>query len=898
MHREAIDTLHEGLKQSSGRLVKAEEALQLAQAREGTLKDEIQKLQTKITATPAQPTSAYSAPGQLDDIKAELRAKTEALESARSHLTSKTIEFDSMKKANQELDVTMQRFRHKIDELEQARNELVPERQAVEDRIRKEVERERTELQTCSDTYRAQLEMESKNQMRKLTSDRDRFEKQVTTLKTELASSKKHLEELQNHFADAEPTSEQLEQAKKLTISQTKEIETLKSSLRDLRLSADGDALLREKLATMSEELDNKRKRLQEAVDEKMAILKKADEYLHNMQKANETSEQAKTDLVTCRADLEFKVDKLNQAVNAAQEAKSRAEAGQEHFRKSCDKAVADEAAKGRKQLQDLQLELDKAKAEESREKAAGNSFRADVEEEWKRMDADHAQKLEDLRGQIEEAEVAKEAALANTERSIEERTTLLEQIDALKRRLVSAEEKLQRQQESQGENIETISRLQVPSLSQGITPSGSERTTEPARPRKKVDRNFNSTHDSSALPVPEVLRPDCRRAESSNSNQVIQEPVIADFQVVDSQGTGHASRQQEDGGRSNFAMFSDADDDSQLDQRSQSRAPTQKVEETQFDSLPSFAALTRNHSTQNIAGLSQMSSSLSMAYDNGYERAVVGPRGAAPAAPKPLVAQRGVDYNAHAADANFSVYEDGEDVENKAVEAVNTTSSVYPQGSFHWSQEERDKYTFRKKMPEPNSASKLVREGSQVSTGGKRRASGLSERAPLRERRFETPEVRGEAARSSHSSVSNSSSPAYVQPASTRRSIRTYSNVPGGSAKRQTSTQPSASQDPRLVGRNPSQAPKRKADTHITEGYEQERKKRLNATASVPSSSQQSIRDLPTFPAMPANPKGSSIQTRLRTLGGGSSRAPASKQVSRSKQAESGDRLHIADFS
>ena len=162
-----------------------------------------------------------------------------------------------------------------------------------------------------------------------------------------------------------------------------------------------------------------------------------------------------------------------------------------------------------------------------------------------------------------------------------------------------------------------------------------------------------------------------------------------------------------------------------------------------------------------------------------------------------------------------------------------------------------------------------------------------MQERAPLRERRLETPEGRGEAVRSSQSS-----SPAYLQPTSSRPP-RTYSNGASASMKRQISRTPTtASQDPRLAGRNTAQAPKRKAETSVVEGYEQERKKRLNAGSSAPASqtprfslrsnSQQSVRDLPSVPSTSAGSRASNSQSHLRTYGGSAARLAGGKKSSK----------------
>lgn len=884
-HRESFNGLHEKLKDSNVRNSSVEQELQSAQAREGLLKEDNQKLQSKIAAFQSHPVQGGDAQVQSDETRIELQAKVKALDTATSNLAIKAAELDGLRKTNEKLVNAKQSLQQKIDELEQTRNDLVPETQAIEARIRSEVERERADALKHAQEYCAQQDMETKNKLKKLTSDRDRYEKQITPLKAELATSKRQVEELQKETAEGTASNEQLEQAKKLARSQTKEIENLKSSLGDLQQSAKVDATLKEKLASISTDLNTERTKLEEAAEEKTALLNRADRHVHDANEAKKTCEQVKAELVTYRADTGVQVEKLREALKAAQEAQRHAEAGKEHFRKSCDSAIEKEKSDGRRKVEDLQTALTEKEAELGKTRKDDEDFRAQVDEEWQVEATKQDQKQQDLRSQIQEAETAKGEALASNERSIEERRMLLDQVDVLKQRLTSTEEKLKKHQQSPAQAPEAPPRLKVPSLSEGITPSASDNSTAPTRPRKKVDRKHSLTVDASALPVPDVLRPISGRAGSSKGRQAVQKAIIEDSQAAETPPTREDDGEAARSGSGYFAMFSDVDA-TQIADSFPSQHPTERIEETQIDNLPSITAFDRSLSGTHIPGLNQMSSSLSVSYDNNHQVALGALQRASQAGQRPSNNRIGDGYALRQPDNNFSIYEDTHNHDDGGQKSLHDSSSAHPRDVLDWSQEERDKYTFRKAMPQPNSASKIVRGESHSSAGGERRPSDMQQRAPLRERRLETPEVCGNS--------THSSSPAYLQPASSRPG-RTYSNTPGGSGKRKsTRTQSFPSQDPRLVGRNPSAAPKRKAESSIVEGYEHERKKRLSAAANATSSgtsrpglrsdSQQLLSDLPAIPTMPANPRGSSSQSRLRTLAGGVSRAPVAKKTTKSE--------------
>lgn len=822
-HREAVQEMQQKLKGADVRVSNIEHELELAQARQRTLEEEKQQLQHRITESQTQLSSPGETQVHLEETRTELQAKAKALETARN-----TAELEALKITNQELETAIKGLRLKVEELEHMREDLLPAKEAVEERIRQEVDHVRTESLRHSEEYRAQLDMETRNQLKKLTSDRDRFEKQITPLKAELAAAKKNAELLQTKIVDVAALKEQLDQSEKTADVQATEIDELKSSLNEKRKTAESDVLLKDQVTSLSNDLDDARVKLQKVSEENTALHKQNDGYLQDSREASEACEQATTVLAIYRADAEAQFKKLNEQLETAQEAQRRAEAGQEHLEKSCDAAIEKEVANRRRQVESLQKRLAQADADLAKEKKNAEDFRAETEEQWRFETANHTKKLDELRTQVQQATVAKNEALAESDRAIEGRKPLIEQVDMLQHRLQSAEDKLKQQQEPIAKTTNSSSRLTVPSLSEGLIPSASVKSTEPARTRKKVDRHSDSTLDTSALPIDEFTRPVSRESILSQGDLAADKPCIEDSQAWGTED--NSSNIKEDGGLRDFQMFSNRNDMSKLSQTLHSQPETQIVEETQADSLPSFATFNRNLSATQIQTPSHLSSTLSQTYEKVPETIdhvstllVQGDHGTSVAL-----------NDAHDATRRLgpvsSTNDSQDDVENQPpVASFNFSINYAPEVLDCWSQEERDKYTFRKKTPQPNSASKLVRNDSQSSASNKGHIASLQERAPSRERRLETPELRSESAQSSQSS-----SPAYVQPTALIPK-RTYSNMPmTHPVKREPwKTQDTSSQDPRLIGRNPDPVPKRKAENHIVEGYEQERKKRLSSAAT-----------------------------------------------------------------
>ncbi|KAK3107978.1 hypothetical protein LTR53_017928 [Teratosphaeriaceae sp. CCFEE 6253] len=213
-------------------------------------------------------------------------------------------------------------------------------------------------------------------------------------------------------------------------------------------------------------------------------------------------------------------------------------------------------------------------------------------------------------------------------------------------------------------------------------------------------------------------------------------------------------------------------------------------------------------------------------------------------------------------------------------------------QDTLHWTDLEKEKYSYRKSYPNPNSASKMVHHDQVAGYDQDSKSTGSNEReqqtpAPYGESRDFTTVNTGRTVNSQHSS-----SPDFLHNAGGNRKISTY-HTPAGSAsvkRRISSTTSVPSADPCLAQRMapPVPARKRKGSPAVVEGYEHERRKRKATEAgkthpagepsryALRGVAQPSIRDLPSLE------RTSSVTTSARL--GASSSQPRGQSLSLSQ--------------
>ncbi|KAK3705738.1 hypothetical protein LTR37_013181 [Vermiconidia calcicola] len=903
-HREEMHSLNETLKACTDRIASYESDVSKARDQEKQLTEQNNSLQAKINALQSNSTPAQNVQGQLREAKAELDSKIKALNAAKTDLEAKSKEARSLNDSNTSLQDQISSLQRQLKESQSDAANLGPEREELHRKARDSELQMRKEMAEHIANVETQLKHDTGNALKKLTSDHERAGQEKKRLDDELATCKTQIMQLQKDKSSVTAKHAELDRLKRLSESQNQEIESLQASSSELRKALKGDHSLKQQYSTVSAQLASEKSKLQTTVDEKEALLRQVADLQHAADEANRAEELATSEMEQKRHENEVAIEALEKQLAEAKEDSERSAAGLERLKVSCKQAVDEANGKGDRQIKALQERLCEAQADLQKAKAEDERFRSELESTWKQEQQTFDERSTYLKRKVLDAERERDEALAASERLEEEkkaaldeqRRTLLEQLNQLKQRAFTAEEQLRAKERPSSKGSSVPSRLHVPSIREGITPSASARSTEPPRPRKKVDRNANHTDEVGPIPAPEEIRPDSRRTNSAKSRESARGPVVEESQMA----SGYFADSQKQAPKSTSRLgplAPDFDDDMLSVRDGGYRQLSHTVNETQLaDGLPSFAAMAQStiQETRPKAATSTLS-----AYSSHWPgmTSIAGPR--APGASRAL--QMGDSFN---------IYEDSQDIDSsQAPPEESFAGHRHLQDSLSWSQAENDKYTFQKPVPHPNSGSKMVYPDGKVSSNPTRRRSDTQRSESSAGNRSKTPVVRGESRTGTLKVAQNStsSSPDFVNAKNASgRKANTY-HTPGGSAgkRRLSKTNSGKAVDPRLISRDRPAVQKRKAPSQIVEGYEQERKKRSNAgltatgktVTNTRTRSQQSINDLPRFQSMPAGPSGSrngsntaGSQSRMRTLAGGSSRAARSgKKKTKSKYNDIG---------
>ena len=917
-HQDDIRSLKSKIEASTTRCNDLEAKLHDVEQRESRLKANNASLQTKMdtlqSSAEGSITPGDKSQSQFMGLRADLDAKARALESAETELSAKADELRRLNDTNTRLEQQSQSLQQRLGDLKKQLVDVDILRKELQDNSDAELKRYRQELKAHSDRNAAEQSMQDENKLRALTNQKHTLEKKMLDLKEEVAMQKAKTQELHKHAADqARELESNLEKTKQQAQAWKHRAENFQSQLDSLQAASKSDESLAKEYDAASAELTKERDQHRHLMEEKAALAKQLESSQQALEAAKSAEAEARAHLEEHHTDSTAALDETHMQLAEAEEALKRSEAGIQHLKDSCKYEVAVAKQKAESQVQDMQQRVNEAEAEAEAQREEGLRFRTEVEETWR---ADNAEHQEALATADEEARVAaakRDEALTETERLRKElesvvarhaereraadeqgrvaqakQDEIFSESERLRKELDSVATRGANKQEGAQQPSDTGPRLRVPPVANGITPTTThDKENEPPRLRKKVDRNTHIVVEPGRVPTPDVLRRPESRTKGTARGPVVEETQLRD--ITDVVQGAQVARSDDSGAQ-----------DKMLDTASQARFPlsSQLVDETQYsnyDHRPSFAAFnSKPIPIPSSSKLSSVPSHVSLRKPPTNSEHPTSNPGHFTSSQVPEQTPVDDPYS-------FAVYEDDQTQMTMGTqEARDQLQDSLHWNSQSWTDAEKEKYNFRKTYPNPNSASRMVRPAE--------------ERSRQNERESRTPEVRGEsggfrAQRSQH----HSSTPDFVHAASSGRKMSTY-HTPGasGSAKRRLSrnnSQPTA--DPRLAQRMaPPAPPAPKRKPSITEGYEQERKKRKSAeggntrNTTEPSryalrgAAQPSIHDLPSLGGSSSRFNSSSSQSqsqsqaRVRTLGGGPSRNVRGKKMSKSKLIRGEDLL------
>ena len=897
-HQEKFCNLQEELRTCNVRVSEAESQISAARQSENELKEENATMQRKIEALQSNDSPTQDVQVQVITAKAELERTVKALSAAKKDLTNKAEELRTLSTTNASLEEKLQTLEDRFDEL-QNRSINFDQDQARLDRKAKEIEDNlRKETAAHVEQFRTQTIAQNSNDLKKVTSERDRFEKQLKPLREELTGCQANNQLLQEKLTASTRQEQELKQINSLVESQKKQIGRLQTSLNEHKGPSMDESVSHEKLLALETQLSDNKFKLKELVEEKSVLLKQVEDLRATAEKASLAEKNIKAEVEKLRSGNNDSIAALEKEVRAAKSNAQRSAAGMEHLKESCKKAIDDEESKNGRQMEALQEELSREQVELQKAKHDNERFRAEVEASWQLEQTSNEEKSAAMSRQVAEAEAQRDEALANNERlrqdmqtaMNEQRDSLMKQLEQEKQRATAAENKENKQPLPAGEQFNISSQLR-----DGITPAASRHAVEPTRPRKKADRDSNTIVEVGPIPAPEEIRPDSRKTNSAGGKESVLGPVVEESQFsINPFGGQIAAVTGFPKETSSMSMLSDNEDMLTVRDVGFQQLP-RTVEETQSgDILPSFAAFNSSIASAQAPHTRYASSIVQGHATSGRNEQRQHERSAL----------RGLNSQEPLAD--FAIYEDSQRSQ-AFTHPQDLEDGRQLQDRPSWSQAEKENYTFQKSFPHPNSASKRVHAGGSQSSSQSRHGSGSQRNACTGDSTLNAPTSNKHAQRvpfnAGVTSNARSSSPHFIYANKANgRKMSTYQS-PGAPAGQRhlPRTNSGSSADPRLIGRSQPTGMKRKGEGQIVEGYEHERKKRLAAssTATQPkdritlrSHSQPSVNDLPRFPMMHSGRRisqsessNSGSQSRMRTLAGRSSRATrGGKKVSKSK--------------
>jgi myosin heavy subunit len=591
---------------------------------------------------------------------------------------------------------------------------------------------------------------------------------------------------------------------------------------------------LQEKVSNLSAQFNAETSRLKQTTEDNAELQRDTKRLNETKEEIELAKNQAHEILADLRNETESEIRALREELAEAKEKAVQDSAGLERLKQQCKDAI-DKANKERdRQIEALQSQLSGSRAELHTEQDEYDSLLNETEQAykqenqtWEKILAESATKAKQHEAQKLQAESDHKRKLEDLQTKMDkQRASMKEENEELRALLEAAEEKLQTCQRPSSIASKTSTRLQVPYTNDGIpstkTPNTDIISTQPSKPRKIIDRTKSEKREVDPVRAPEEIRPDSRRTNSATEQSTVKGPVVEESQFLSNP-------------------------------ESMSQPVSQMIAETQLeDTLPTFAALHgKAHSTQVLSSFaSSTSDPAHAAY--GMER----------------VAERGYPDT-----RVIKAYEQSPQ-QSDLPQSQHTQASANREQSQTSSQDENEKYNFSMPKPTPNSGSRRVPSVPPPSNLVKRRESNQRSGSG----RYQTPifDTAADNAGGTRMSSSHTSSPAFVQQTQSKR--RKMYRTPKQIGGKQGSLHTDAGRivDPRLAGRD-QLGTKRKL---VTEGYEDERKKRLAVSGNGPEKDNrrthprhpQSINDLP---ALDSQSTGS--QTRMQTIAGVNTRATRS---------------------
>lgn len=397
-HREAIATLREQLSACNIREQGLEMQLNTVQEDGQRLQQQNNALQSKLASLHDSASQAQEDQLQLEQARIELNASNEDLKEAQENLASKCEELRIFNETHAQLKMELEALLVQIDgyqerviAFEREREELTSKAVQIEQGVRKE-------MQEHLDQVEVNLRAESRNELKKVSSERNRLQERVLTLQENLRAVEGQVLERQQDESLQTSTKQELEKSEKKAKVQLQELETLKASLDNVR---DAERLAKQEATGLAKRLEAEQLRCQTTVTESSKLEEQIDSLNRAMRDAKLLEAKHKKEW----QEKESVIKRLEKQYTEAQEKAERGEQGLKLYKASSEKVLKDANDERKRHIDALQQALVEREGELEQVKGDKEQFRTNIEQRMRFQEEAYEKDLSESQRRLEEAE-------------------------------------------------------------------------------------------------------------------------------------------------------------------------------------------------------------------------------------------------------------------------------------------------------------------------------------------------------------------------------------------------------------------------------------------------------------------------------------------------------------
>lgn len=811
-NREAISGLVKQIEDVNNRMADCNKDLTTTRENEAQLKEQNVVLEARIATLQSQGGPVEQDAAQLVQLKAELSLKVQALQTIKSELDAKASALREITLANAELRSQVSALQSQLQEGPTAVDFDI-ERTKLAEKHREEVKKIEEEMRSLATKWDDSQVSKAANTIKQLKADNSSYSKKLADMAKELETTKKRLELQGTNYPTTSRMQGMIDSAEKLASDRKKEVDVLEARLTRSQHAENEVSQLKSQLVDAGEVA-------RKAIQEKGSSI---EQMRRVRRECKETENRLDQQLQQCRSDSEEMERRLNSAIQAAEE---HGEAATKRMQESAEETIVAERRNHVRQVEALQKSLQDLRTDLQTRIETDEGFREDLQRSWQNEEKKNQAKISELNDKISEAEAQRDEAIAENEQ-------LREDLAKSHRPTAST----------------TKGDFQPIGGAQSIDPRLQNRRPQPGNElpsqlpqeviQHAVDQGTKPSHLSAPIPGP-----------------IIEETQQEPFSVSQYRDTQLSQRGLVGSHSQQHYKFENQKERGSV------------VEESQQRSYDIFGASHKGGARQQLSvhpserprgpvveeSQQQSSSSPSQLQDKQHGRGQLGEQcqqeflPSSPDCQPSMAADSEKQYRSRLeaeSGTQFvpeTQYESTAPVEMPSFAHFNSTSALR-RGKEHeiassafesppnraGSQPQRNApRNFRKSMPPPNIATKMVRRGtdsSSLSSLSQEDINSLAFVAPptvhtTAGTNCRTPEPGTLGGKTQQSqSIASGSSPNFVEQMANGRSQNTYHHS-GGSGQKGVHHQTSH-REPRVTG------PKRKADSQVVPGYEQERKKK-----------------------------------------------------------------------